>query len=49
MLVGRYVLRKMLDLDPWPPSDADIRPMEFPLRKWVYRLRAWWRKTTHKT
>jgi len=49
MLVGRYVLRKMLDLDPWPPSDADIRPMEFPLRKWVVRLRAWWRKTTQKT
>ncbi len=48
-LVGRYVLRKMLDLDPWPPSDTQIRPIEFPLRKWLYRLRAWWRKTTHST
>jgi predicted PurR-regulated permease PerM len=48
-LVGRYVLRKMLDLDPWPPSVAKIRPLEFPLRRWTYRLRAWLRKTTHKT
>lgn len=48
-LVGRYILRKMLDLDPWPPSDTDIRPLEFPLRRWTYRLRAWLRQAIRKT
>jgi hypothetical protein len=42
------VLRKMLDLDPWPPSDVEIRPLEFPLRRWLYRLRAWLRQAFRK-
>jgi predicted PurR-regulated permease PerM len=47
-LISRYVLRKMLDLDPWPPSDVEIRPLEFPLRRWLYRLRAWLRQAFRK-
>jgi predicted PurR-regulated permease PerM len=48
-LIGRYVLRKMLDLDPWPPRETEIRPLDFPLRRWTYRLRAWLRQAFRKT
>ena len=43
-LVGRYVMRKMFDLNPWPEPEGAIKPFEIP---WVgrlfRRLRAWWR------
>lgn len=42
-LLGRYAVRKMLDLDPWPPSDKKTRVIEFPWTRWVRRLRAWLR------
>jgi len=43
-LVGRYTIRKMFDLDPWPEPETQPKPMEFPwLERAVRRLRAWWR------
>ncbi|MGZ9166482.1 MAG: AI-2E family transporter [Anaerolineales bacterium] len=37
LLLGRYVMRKMFDLDPWPPVEAEIHP---PMgTEWLARLR----------
>lgn len=42
-LLGRYVTRKMLDMDPWPETDAKPPPpIEFPWAAPSRRLRAWW-------
>lgn len=44
-LLGRYVLRKMLDLDPWPPGESKPRPQD-PItqgHRLITRLRVWWR------
>ncbi|HZD56126.1 MAG TPA: AI-2E family transporter, partial [Anaerolineales bacterium] len=40
-LLGRYTLRKMFDLDPWPETDQDMRPIEMPGSRTVERLREW--------
>jgi predicted PurR-regulated permease PerM len=40
-LLTRYIIRKMLDLDPWPPTSPSTRPMEFPWVRGVRRLQAW--------
>jgi predicted PurR-regulated permease PerM len=40
-LFGQYMLRKMLDLNPWPPQEA--RPPSPPRARPLVRLRAWWR------
>ncbi|MBS1248550.1 MAG: putative transport protein YhhT [Chloroflexi bacterium] len=40
-LFGRYVLRKMLDLDPWPEGEIEPEQMEYPWRRWGKRLWAW--------
>ena len=40
MMLGRYVVRKMLDLDPWPESDEAEVVLEYPWAKWGERLRA---------
>lgn len=38
-LLGRYTMRKMLDLDPWPTGDAvPVPPMNF---EWIARTRAY--------
>ena len=38
-LLGRYTMRKMLDLDPWPTGDAiPVAPMNF---EWIARTRAY--------
>ncbi len=44
-LVGRYVLRKMFDQEPWPePRGVAPRPVEFPLLGKLWRrVQAWWR------
>ena len=50
MLIGRYTLRKMLDLDPWPETERELPPVIYPWMKWGKRLEAWrvrflaWRK-----
>lgn len=41
MLIGRYVFRKMLDLDPWPRPRLQIEPVEYPWTKWGARIEQW--------
>ena len=44
-LISRYAIRKMLDQDPWPEPEKEIKvvPLEEGNR-FVRRLRIWWRK-----
>ena len=43
-LIGRYTLRKMLDLNPWPESEGKEVPIQPTfLVRILRRLRAWWR------
>lgn len=47
-LLGRYVLRKMFDLDPWPEPEKEQSQIEYPWAKWGKKLweiiQGWWRK-----
>jgi predicted PurR-regulated permease PerM len=49
-LLGRYIARKMLDLDPWPEPEA--RPptgfQEIPWSRWLKRVRAWGRSVIRR-
>jgi len=47
-LVGRYVLRKLFDQDPWPESEPSRQPIKIPWGRFLGRLRAWWRRFTSK-
>jgi len=38
ILVGRYVARKMFNLDPWPEPESDAKQLEYPWAKWGQRL-----------
>lgn len=38
-LWGRYVTRKMLDLDPWPEPEKKIKPIKTPFDDWGKQLR----------
>lgn len=38
ILLGRYVARKMFNLDPWPEPETDAKPLEYPWAKWGQRL-----------
>jgi len=40
MLVGKYTLSKMLDRDPWPPSEDE--PEQDPIESIPQRIRNWW-------
>jgi predicted PurR-regulated permease PerM len=40
ILMGRYILRKMLDLDPWPQVEENLPLVEYPWAKWLRRIRA---------
>ncbi len=40
-LVGRYVSRKMLSLDPWPEPEKEPEPMQYPWMKLVEKVRGW--------
>ena len=43
-LIGRYTIRKMFDLDPWPePEGIEIVLQPTWLVRMARRLRAWWR------
>ncbi len=42
-LIGRYIFRKMLDLDPWMGMDQPAPVIEFPWVRWRRRLQTWWR------
>ncbi|HEX6270622.1 MAG TPA: AI-2E family transporter [Anaerolineales bacterium] len=37
MLLGRYVMRKMFDLDPWPPIETELHPSVG--MEWVARIK----------
>ncbi len=37
-LLGRYVFRKMFDLDPWPKPEAEEERMEYPWYRWGRQL-----------
>jgi predicted PurR-regulated permease PerM len=37
MLLGRYVMRKMFDLDPWPPVEAELYPSVG--MEWIARIK----------
>ncbi len=40
-LVGIYVYRKMVDLDPWPDPEVEPQRVEFPWRRWIRQLGSW--------
>jgi predicted PurR-regulated permease PerM len=40
-LFGRYLIRKMFDLEPFPPSEHKIQVIEFPWARLQQRLQAW--------
>ena len=44
ILLSRYVARKMLDLDPWPPGEYGQRHIEFPWMVLVNRTRQWMKR-----
>ena len=49
-LVGRYILRKMFDQDPWPEPEGHTKPFVIPWVGRMYkRFRRWWknRKSGH--
>ncbi|MBN2146725.1 MAG: AI-2E family transporter [Anaerolineales bacterium] len=49
-LIGRYTLRKMLDLDPWPDAEKMAEAENFNwMRRLFIRVRAWWRKVRKHT
>ena len=42
-LVGRYTIRKMFDLDPWPYPEGQTKPFGIPwIARLFKRLSAWW-------
>ncbi len=45
-LFGQYILRKMLDLDPWPPPREPPPPLQ--RRNPLVRLQLWWRSILRK-
>lgn len=47
ILVGRYVIRKMFDLEPWPEPEHNTR-VQLPSDRMIHRLRAWWRSFRHR-
>lgn len=47
-LLLRYTIRKMLDLDPWPETDQEMRPFILPGSRAIERVREWWRSQQRK-
>lgn len=41
ILIGRYVTRKMLDLDPWPETQEPSDQSQYPWNKIIERIRSW--------
>ncbi|MBN1536785.1 MAG: AI-2E family transporter [Anaerolineales bacterium] len=46
ILFSRYMLRKMLDADPWQGWEGRMEPVEIPWAKWSQTLRGAWLKIT---
>lgn len=45
ILFSRYMLRKMLDADPWQGWEVRMAPPEIPWKKWWQNLYGFWQKT----
>jgi predicted PurR-regulated permease PerM len=43
-VIGLYVFRKMVDLDPWPDPEEENVPVEFPWSRWSRQIRNWIRE-----
>jgi predicted PurR-regulated permease PerM len=44
LLLGRYIMRKMFDLNPWPEKEGDhYEPIE---REWLGRIKKFWQSIT---
>jgi predicted PurR-regulated permease PerM len=41
MLIGRYIFRKMLELDPWPEPELELVPITYPWTRWGTRIDSW--------
>lgn len=41
MLVGRYTIRKMFDIDPWPEPELEPAPVVYPWSKWGKKIEGW--------
>ena len=41
MLVGRYTIRKMFDIDPWPEPELEITPVVYPWSNWGMKIEGW--------
>ena len=41
MLVGRYIFRKMLELDPWPEPELELSAVVYPWTRWGARIESW--------
>jgi len=41
MLVGRYTIRKMFDIDPWPEPELELAPVVYPWSKWGKIIAGW--------
>jgi len=47
-LLGRYVTRKMLDMNPWPTPEVTKWPATYPWVNWKQRLKNWINKIRHR-
>lgn len=49
ILVGRYVIRKMFNQEPWPESEPEHHTrMQLPSDRMIHRLRSWWRSVLRR-
>ena len=43
LLLGRYIVRKMFDRDPWVPIGEELKPVGFPwISKFFKVITNWW-------
>jgi predicted PurR-regulated permease PerM len=47
-LLGRYISRKMFDLDPWPPAEVKPKRVELPWTRIRRRLIALWQRSRRR-
>ena len=40
-IVGRYIIRKMFDLEPWPETEEPLEPVDLPLSRSLKRVLTW--------
>jgi predicted PurR-regulated permease PerM len=43
-LIGKYIFRKMVDLDPWPEPEKEPERFEYPWAKWARQIWRWIRE-----